>query len=85
MTDWDEEDWEEDDDDDEIDSDFDDDDDEPTVPCPYCHRTIHEDAQRCPYCEQYISKEDSPQSPKPWWLVAGVAVCLLLVLWWIVR
>ncbi|MEX2113795.1 MAG: hypothetical protein WD845_11455 [Pirellulales bacterium] len=58
-------------------------DDEPTVPCPYCRRPIHEDAQRCPYCEQYISEEDRPTEPKPWWLVAGVVVCLLLVVWWI--
>lgn len=57
---------------------------EPTVPCPYCRREIHEDAQRCPYCEQYISEEDRPASTKPWWIVAGVAVCLYLVYRWIV-
>lgn len=56
--------------------------DEPTVPCPYCRREIHEDSQRCPYCEQYISEEDRPPSRKPWWIVAGVAVCLYLVYRW---
>src|SRR5882724_10524213 len=53
----------------------DDDDEEPTVPCPYCRREIHEDSQRCPYCEQYISQEDAPPGQKPWWLIAGVVLC----------
>jgi len=69
------------------DDDFDDDEpeeeDEPTVPCPYCKRQIHEDSQRCPYCEQYISEEDAPASRKPWWIVAGVVVCLYIVFRWI--
>jgi hypothetical protein len=65
------------------DNDYEDDDDEPTVPCPYCRRPIHEDSQRCPYCEEYISAEDAGASPKPWWLYAGVAVCLLIVFLWI--
>ena len=70
--------------DDDLEDDFDgEEDDEPTVPCPYCRREIHEDAQRCPYCEQYISTEDAPAQPKPWWILVGVAVCLLLVLLWI--
>jgi hypothetical protein len=60
-------------------------DDEPTVPCPYCRRQIHEDAQRCPYCEQYLSDEDAPPARKPWWIIVGVIVCLLLVLRWIIR
>jgi hypothetical protein len=74
----DEGDWEADDDD--IDSD---DDDESTVPCPHCREQVHEDAQRCPYCGEYISAEDSPPSRKPWWIYAGVAICLLIVYLWI--
>jgi hypothetical protein len=71
-------------DDDELDEDFDDaDDDEPTVPCPYCRREIHEDAQRCPYCERYISAEDAPAGRKPWWILVGVVLCLLMVLGWL--
>ena len=74
-------------DDDELDDDYDveadDLDDEPTVPCPYCRREVHEDAQRCPYCERYISAEDAPGAPKPWWLWAGVIVCLAIILLWI--
>jgi hypothetical protein len=75
-------DWDEDEDFD--DEDDDEDDDEPTVACPYCKRQIHEDAQRCPYCEQYISAEDAPRSRKPWWVVAGVVLCLYIVFRWIV-
>jgi hypothetical protein len=56
---------------------------EPTIPCPYCRREIHEDSQRCPYCESYISQEDAPPSRKPWWLIAGVAICLVLVYLWL--
>ena len=69
-----EEDWEDGDGDDEA----------ATVPCPYCKRQIHEDSQRCPYCENYISDEDAPLASKPWWLIAGVAVCLYIVYRWIV-
>ena len=59
-------------------------DDEPTVPCPYCGREIHEEAPRCPYCENYLSAEDSPPQRKPWWLIVGVLACLYAVYRWIV-
>ena len=36
---------------------WDEEDDDYTVPCPFCKRPIHEDAQRCPYCEHYISEK----------------------------
>jgi hypothetical protein len=54
-----------------------------TIPCPYCRRAIHEEAERCPYCEHYLSQEDTPPGPKPWWLVAGVLVCLVIVALWV--
>jgi hypothetical protein len=63
--------------------DEDEDDEEPTIPCPYCRREIHEDAPWCPYCEHYISREDAPVR-KPWWLVVGVGACLYVVYRWIV-
>ena len=68
---------------DDFDEDYPDDDDEPTVPCPYCKREIHEDSQRCPYCEHYISAEDAPAGRKPWWIVVGVILCLYIVFRWI--
>jgi hypothetical protein len=58
-------------------------DDEPTIPCPWCRREIHEDAQRCPYCERYLSDEDAPPARKPWWIVLGTIVCLYLCFRWI--
>jgi hypothetical protein len=61
------------------------DDEEPTIPCPYCKRQIHEDAQWCPHCEQYISEEERPPKRKPWWLVGGVLLCLYAVYRWIME
>jgi hypothetical protein len=68
---------------DDEDADLHDDEEEPTIPCPYCRREIHEDAERCPYCEHYISAEDAPVR-KPWWLVLGVGACLYVVYRWII-
>lgn len=78
-------------DDDDSEFDSDEDDEEPTIPCPYCRRQIHEDAQRCPYCENYISAEDTPEygdhgtpGAKPLWFVVGLLACLLIAVLWIV-
>jgi hypothetical protein len=75
------------DEDDDLEADFDggddDDDDEPTIPCPYCRREIHEDAPRCPYCERDISAEDAPTPAKPWWIVVGAAAGLYAAYRWI--
>ena len=57
--------------------------DEPTVPCPYCRREIFEDSVRCPHCGAYISEEDAPVGPRPWWIVVGVLLCLAAVWVWI--
>ncbi len=81
--DWEREDWASDEEDaEDWDDDGDPDDEEPTVPCPYCRREIHEDAERCPHCGQYISSADAPAAAKPWWVMIGVAVCLYLVYRW---
>jgi hypothetical protein len=63
---------------------YDEDNEEPTVPCPFCRREIHEDAQQCPYCEQYLSREDAPPARKPWWIVAGAIICLYIAWRWVV-
>jgi hypothetical protein len=57
--------------------------DDDTVPCPYCRRLIHDEAEQCPYCEAYISEEDQPFQPRPWWFVIGFLLCLLILLMWI--
>ncbi len=61
------------------------DEDEPTVPCPYCGRQIYEDSPQCPHCQQYISEEDAPPSRKPWWIILGAVLCLLVIWLWSVR
>jgi len=70
-------------DDDEI-HDPDDDEDEPTVPCPYCRREMHEDSPRCPHCGNYVSREDAPPSRKPWWIIIGGLLALYAVYRWVV-
>lgn len=67
------------------DEEYDPDEEEPFVPCPYCNRQVHEDAQRCPYCERYISEEDSPPTRKPWWIAVGTLFCLVIIYCWIFR
>ena len=73
--DWDDEFGPEDDDEFDVSADGDD----TTIPCPYCRRPIHEEAERCPHCEQYISGEDAPPARKPWWILVGVAAGLYAV------
>ncbi len=69
--DWDDEEWVEDDVDD------------ATMPCPYCRREIQEDSVRCPYCERYLSAEDSPPGRRPWWILIGVLLGLIVVGIWL--
>src|SRR5262245_15023384 len=56
---------------------------EPAIPCPYCHKQIHEDAPRCPHCGNYVSEEDAPPGRKPWWIIVGTLACLYAVYRWI--
>ena len=58
---------------------------EPTIPCPYCRREIHEDSPQCPYCEQYILEDDASSAPKPWLIIIGVLLCLVVVWFWITQ
>ncbi|MEX2175533.1 MAG: zinc-ribbon domain-containing protein [Pirellulaceae bacterium] len=57
-------------------------DDDATDTCPHCGEEIYEDAPRCPECGTYLSDLDSPTGRHPWWILIGVAVCLLIVLAW---
>jgi len=59
------------------------DDDPPLVPCPYCGREISEEAEVCPCCRNFISAEDAPRGRPQALVVAGVVVCLLIVLIWV--
>jgi hypothetical protein len=57
-------------------------DDDDTEPCPHCRETVYDDAERCPHCGNYLSREDTP-AHRPWWIIAGVMICLAVVLKWI--
>lgn len=59
------------------------DNDEPTVACLHCQREMHEDSPRCPHCESYVSREDQPPQPKPWWMIVGTLACLYVIYRWI--
>ena len=56
-------------------------DDDETIPCPYCRRPVYEQAEICPHCNRFISSEDVPRR-LPWWVWAGVVLCLVAVLLW---
>ena len=58
---------------------------EQTAPCPYCQRPVYDDAERCPACGSYLSVEDAGRpARRPWWMVAGVLLCLAVLLGWVV-
>lgn len=62
-----------------------DEDDDGRVPCPYCREEMLEDSPRCPSCGRYISEEDSLPRRKPLWVLATIAVCLIIALMWLVE
>lgn len=53
-----------------------------TAPCPACGHEIYEDAVRCPACGEYITDEGR-SGTKPRWIIWTAALCLLLVVGWI--
>lgn len=59
------------------------DDDDAYIDCPNCGHAMLEDAGYCPSCEQWITSEGTPRASRPWWVMIGAAVCLLIVLTWI--
>jgi endogenous inhibitor of DNA gyrase (YacG/DUF329 family) len=53
-----------------------------TIPCPHCGEDVHDDAEQCPACGQFLSQEDAPAVSRPWWILVGVAICILIVIAW---
>lgn len=48
----------------------------PLMPCPYCGKMIHEEAEWCHLCGKYLSEEDkSPGAPK--WILIGALLGML--------
>lgn len=54
-----------------------------TVPCPFCREPVYDNAERCPHCGSWLFYEGPAPRDKPWWLLGGVAVCLVVVILWI--
>ena len=67
------------------DSDMDDSDEPELVPCPYCHKSISEDAERCHHCGSYIPKEDAAPRAIPVWVMIGIVFALIVVIAWSLR
>lgn len=65
------------------DVDRDDAEDDGGVACPACGAEMYEDAPQCPACGIYPSREQFPDAPKPRWVMAGVVLCLLIALTWL--
>ena len=73
-----------DDPDDPDESDTDDSDDPALVPCPFCRKSISEDAEICPHCRNYISREDASirTSWRPIWIIVAAVLALAAVATW---
>ena len=52
------------------------------LPCPACRALIYADSERCPACGHYLNDEEDPPR-RPWWIVVGVLVCLVIALYWV--
>ena len=65
-------------------SDIDDSDDPELVPCPFCRKSISEDADICPHCRNYMSHEDPavPTSWRPIWVIVAAVLALAAVAGW---
>jgi len=57
---------------------------EDTVPCPFCKKPIHEDADVCPRCGNFVGSAHAPRRvPVLVWV--GAILALLCVLVWVLR
>jgi predicted RNA-binding Zn-ribbon protein involved in translation (DUF1610 family) len=56
-----------------------------TIDCPSCGREVYEQAERCPNCGSYISRDAAVRRRPPLWIIAGVVICLLIVIVWTLR
>ena len=50
--------------------------------CPYCGKSIAEDAEWCHHCGNYLSREDAPRRV-PLWVWAAAAFAALAALMWV--
>lgn len=64
-------------------SDMDDSDEPEFVPCPYCHKSISEDAERCHHCGSYT--EETARRAIPVWVIIGIVFALIVIIAWSLR
>lgn len=64
-------------------SDTDDDDEPEIVACPYCRGEMSEDAEICPHCGSYVLVDDVHRASRPWWVVAGMIACVVILVMWL--
>ncbi|HEV2295653.1 MAG TPA: hypothetical protein VGR35_17530 [Tepidisphaeraceae bacterium] len=53
------------------------------VPCPFCSRPVHEDADICPRCGNFIGSADAPPRRVPTLVWVGLILAGLCVLTWV--
>lgn len=53
-----------------------------TLPCPRCKKDVYEDADRCPYCGFFITPA-AVSSGKTWWFIIAAVLALLAMLMWL--
>jgi hypothetical protein len=58
-------------------------DDEDSIVCPFCKRSLHEDADVCPRCGNFIGGDDAPRPHLPMYIWIGVILAGLCVLTWV--
>ena len=54
-----------------------------TVVCPFCNRSLHEDADVCPRCGNFVGGDDAPRPRVPVFIWIGVILAGLCVLTWV--
>ena len=54
-----------------------------SVPCPFCRKLIHEDADVCPRCGNFVGGADAPRPRVPPMVWIGVALAGLCALTWV--
>ena len=58
--------------------------DDDTVKCPFCKKSVYEDADVCPYCGQWILR-DSPAAERSrgwfWPIMVAILIAVILIMW----
>lgn len=64
-------------------SDTDDADEPEFVECPFCRKSISEDADRCHHCGNFIVPDDPGPRRIKAWIMVGIVLAIVAVLMWV--